>query len=69
MAEVLISWRTAAGEEHDERWPSVERFRLWALAQGLRCTWTAYCQPPSAVDDRAHDEDDDEWVIIDLGTL
>lgn len=72
MAEVLISWRTADGAEHDERWPSVERFRLWALAQGLRCTWTAYCQPQSTVDGTSDDdqaEDDEEWVVIDLGAL
>ncbi len=66
MAEVLISWRTADGEEHDERWTSVERFRTWALAHGLRCSWTAYCQPAAADDT---DDDDDEWVIIDLGSL
>ena len=60
MAEVLISYRTADGEEREERWPSVERFRLWARTQGLHCAWTAYCQRPD-------DEDDDEWVVIDLG--
>lgn len=64
MPDVMISWRTADGEERDERWPSVERFRLWALAQGLRCTWTAYCQPPGGDDD-----DDDEWVVVDFGQL
>ncbi len=63
MAEVLISWRTADGEEREERWPNVERFRLWIKAQGLPCTWTAYCQP------ELPDEDDEEWVILDQGTV
>lgn len=62
MPDVLISWRTADGEEREEHWPSVERFRLWARTQGLRCSWTAYCQPPVG-------DDEDEWVVIDLGTL
>jgi len=64
MPDVMISWRTSDGEERDERWPSVERFRLWALGQGLRCTWTAYCQPPGS-----GDEDDDEWVVVDFGQV
>ena len=63
MPDVLISWRTADGEEREERWPSVERFRLWARAQGLHCSWTAYCQPPET------DDEEEEWVVIDLGTL
>lgn len=64
MPEVRITWRSADGEEREELWPSVERFRLWARAQGLRCAWTAYCQPPDATGD-----DDDEWLVLDLGHI
>ena len=57
MAEVLIRWILADGEEREERWPSVERFRTWAKAEGLRVTFTAY------------EEDDGEWVIADQGRV
>ncbi len=63
MPEVLIAWRSADGADHEERWPSVERFRLWAKAQGLRCTWTAYCLPPDPA------ADDEEWLVVDLGQI
>ena len=60
MPDVLITWRSSDGEEREERWPSVERFRLWARANSLRCAWTAYCLPQG-------EEDDEEWVLLDRG--
>ena len=54
--DVLLSLVTADGEERDERWPSVERFRAWAQAEGLRCTWRAYAQG-----------EDGEWEPTDEG--
>lgn len=57
MAAVLIRWILADGEEREERWPSVERFRTWATAEGLRATFTVYA------------EDDGDWVIVDQGRV
>jgi hypothetical protein len=56
--DVLISWTSADGEERDERWASVERFRAWAAAEGLRGTWRAY-----------READDGEWELTDEGRL
>lgn len=58
MAEILITYRTADGEERDERWPSIERFRLWAKAQGLQCAWSAY-----------EADEDGEFALIDRGQV
>jgi hypothetical protein len=62
MSDVLIAWRSLDGEEREERWSSVERFRWWAQANGLRCTWTAYSPPLS-------EDDDEEWVLLDQGQV
>ena len=58
MSDVLITYLTADGEERDERWPSVERFRTWALASHLRCAWSAYAE-----------DDEGEPVLIDRGRI
>ncbi len=59
MAEdLLITYLSADGEERSERWPSIERFRAWALGQRLRCSWSAYAA-----------DDDGEWLLIDRGSL
>jgi hypothetical protein len=55
---VQISFTSADGEEREERWPSVEGFRLWALAQGLACTWSAY-----------EEDADGEWAVVDSGRV
>jgi hypothetical protein len=39
---VRIAFTTADGEEREEEWPSVERFRSWAVAEGLALSFTAY---------------------------
>ena len=39
---VVVVWRSADGEEHEERWSTVEAFRLWAMAEGIRASFTAY---------------------------
>jgi len=57
MADIRIAWITVDGEECEEVWPTVERFRAWALAESLHCTWRAYAP------------DDGEWVCIDEGKL
>lgn len=54
--QVRIGYLTIDGEEHEEVWPSVERFRAWAVAEGIRCTWRAYAADP-----------DGEWELIDEG--
>jgi hypothetical protein len=56
---MLIHWTTADGEEHDERWDSIEAFRRWAAIQGLALRFTAY----------GLDEDDQEWVVVDQGRI
>ena len=56
MAELLIAWTTADGEEHEERWASVERFLVWARSEGLRAAWSAYRQ-----------DEDGEWLLDGSG--
>lgn len=58
MPDVLIAWTTADGAEHEERWASVERFRVWALAQGMAAAWRAYAQ-----------DGDGEWILADAGEI
>ena len=55
---VMIAFTSADGEEREEEWPSVERFRLWAIAERLACTFTAY-----------ESDDDGEWVVVDKGRV
>jgi hypothetical protein len=58
LRQVLIHWRTVDGEEREERWPTIERFRSWAAGEGLRCAWTAYLE-----------DEDGEWVVTDQGRI
>ena len=58
MGEVLISYRSADGEEREERWPDVERFRSWAMAEGLRLAYTAYTE-----------DEDGEWPVLETGRI
>jgi hypothetical protein len=55
---VMIAFTSADGEEREEEWPSVERFRLWAIGERLACTFTAY-----------EADDDGEWVVTDKGRV
>lgn len=54
--DVMISFLSADGEEREERWPSVERFRTWAAAERMHGTWRAYSE-----------DDDGEWVQVAEG--
>lgn len=58
MPHIRIAWISADGEECEEAWPSVERFRAWALAEGLHCDWRAY-----------EEDEEGEWVLIDEGRV
>jgi hypothetical protein len=58
MPGLVIEYRLSSGEERSEDWPSVERFRAWAQAEGLRCTWTAY-----------RPDDEGELVVEDKGRI
>ena len=58
MPHIRIAWITADGEEREEAWPSVERFRAWAIGEGLNCDWRAY-----------EEDDEGEWVLIDEGRV
>ncbi|MEK7414398.1 MAG: hypothetical protein AAB263_13880 [Planctomycetota bacterium] len=55
---VMIAWTTSDGEEREERWPSIERFRAWALAERLRCSYRAFTAA-----------DDGEWELVDEGEI
>jgi len=57
--DYLISFISADGEEREERWPSVEAFRNWAIGQGGDYRYTAY----------RRDEDEDEWLVVDQGRV
>ena len=54
----LITFASSDGEERDERWPSIEGFRAWALTQGRRYRFTAY-----------EEDEDGEWVVVEKGTI
>ena len=56
--DILIVWTTADGEEREEHWPSVERFRAWVQAERLRCTYRAFTAAA-----------DGEWDLIDEGRI
>jgi hypothetical protein len=55
---VMIAYTSADGEEREEQWPSIERFRNWAIAERLACSFTAY-----------EADEDGEWVVIDKGRV
>jgi hypothetical protein len=58
MPAVNISFVSADGEEREESWESVERFRAWAAVQGIAFSYTAYAE-----------DEDGEWVVIDRGRV
>jgi len=55
---VRISFTTSDGECRDEDWPSVERFRSWAVAEELSLSFTAYAE-----------DSDGEWLVIAKGRV
>jgi hypothetical protein len=55
---VMIAFTSADGEEREERWESVERFRSWAVAERQVGTFTAYEQ-----------DEDGEWVVAGRGRI
>ena len=55
---VRIAFTTADGEEREEKWASVERFRSWAVAERLDLSFTAY-----------EADADDEWVVVAKGRV
>jgi len=55
---VRIAFTSADGEEHEEEWSSVERFRSWAVAERLVLSFTAY-----------EADDDGEWVVVAKGQV
>ena len=58
MADIRIAWISSDGEEREETWPSLERFRAWMQAEGLHGTWRAYVE-----------DEEGEWVLSDAGRL
>ncbi len=58
MADIRIAWVSHDGEEREETWPSIERFRAWALAEGVHGSWRAY-----------ESDDDGEWLLSDAGRV
>lgn len=55
---VRVAFTSSDGEEHEEEWPSIERFRLWAVAEGLELAFTAY-----------EADEDGEWVVVAKGRV
>lgn len=55
---VRIAFTSADGEEREEDWASVERFRSWAVAERLDVRFTAY-----------EADDDGEWVVVAKGRV
>ena len=58
VMSVRIAFTSADGEEREEDWPSVERFRSWAVAERLELSFTAY-----------EADDDGEWVVVAKGRV
>jgi len=58
VPHIRIAWISADGEEREEAWPSVERFRSWAIGEGIACDWRAY-----------EEDDEGEWVLVDEGRV
>lgn len=55
---VRVAFTSSDGEEHEEEWPSIERFRSWAVAERLEVNFTAY-----------QEDDDGEWVVVAKGRV
>lgn len=55
---VRIAFTSADGEEREEEWPSVERFRSWAVGERLDLSFTAY-----------EADEDGEWVVVAKGRV
>ncbi len=55
---VRIAFTSADGEEREEEWPSIERFRSWAVAERLALAFTAY-----------EEDEDGEWVVVEKGKV
>lgn len=55
---VRIAFTTADGEDREEEWASVERFRSWAVGERLDLSFTAY-----------EADDDGEWVVVAKGRV
>ena len=55
---VQIAFSSNDGEEREEEWASVERFRSWAVAERLDGHFTAY-----------EAAGDGEWVVIAKGRM
>lgn len=58
MSQVQVRWILGDGEEREEHWPSVERFRAWAQAEGLHASFTAYAE-----------DEDGEWAVVAAGRV
>lgn len=49
--DVMIGFLTADGEERDERWPSLDAFRNWAVGEDLHGIYTVY-----------EEDEDGDWI-------
>lgn len=58
MADLLITWTSADGEEHDERWPSVDAFLAWAKGEQLQGDWRSY-----------EEDEDGDFILTAKGTI
>jgi hypothetical protein len=58
VMRIRIVFTTTDGEEHEEQWSSVERFRSWAVAEGQELEFTAY-----------EENDDGEWALVSRGRV
>lgn len=60
MAEgdLLIEWTSPDGEEHHERWDTIDAFLSWAAGEDLRGRWVAY-----------EEDEDGDGVLIARGEI
>lgn len=58
MPGVLIVYVLPNGEEREERWDSIARFRAWATTRDQRLAYTAY-----------REDEDGEWIVAEKGSV
>lgn len=56
--DLVIEWLTPDGEEHSERWETIDAFLSWAAGEALRGSYRAY-----------QEDEDGDGVLIDTGAF
>jgi hypothetical protein len=55
---LVIEWRSPDGEEHEERWDTIDAFLSWAAGDGASGQYAAY-----------EEDEDGDLVLIERGAM